>query len=340
MARHSQRHRTQSLPFPHADDGLDFDFQAYRTDTGDWQTVDHEPGERGLDVAPDEETPPGEVWSTLEIDASVTLPEAVVDHVLPADERSAPPVTLYVAVRCHQTIYRDRVVIADAPVPAGEYKVTLELRRDNFKEEVELRPFLVRATDREDATQYASTRNVRLATAPPHRVAIDASASEAPPSIDGEAVSFGEHAHLPDGDELYHMDFRNEARPKLWLNADYPRITDVLQTRGSIGAAPRLRDVILDEISYPIWSQLIVRAGVAIDDDGSVPYDWQETVLETFGRGLTGRSNLEAAKRELRATVDDPKALPELMAAIDEELQSFIEPRAQLINLMEEGLQL
>ena len=42
----------------------------------------------------------------------------------------------------------------------------------------------------------------------------------------------------------------------------------------------------------------------------------------------------------LRRDVRDPKALPELMSRIDVELQEYLDPRSQLINLMEEGLQI
>jgi hypothetical protein len=340
MSRQSQRHRTQSLPFPYAEDALEFDLEAYQTDDDAWQPIDLKPGERELDVAPPTDTPPSDAWSTLDLNGTVSVPERIFEHVLPEAERDAPPVALYVAIRCHQTIYRHKASVAEAPVPAGDYEVSIRIDRANVKGEVELRPFLVRSTDRDSDDQYANTRNVRLASTAPYRLVVDAAATDDPPAIDGEAVSFSQHAHLPDGDKLYDVDFRNESRPKLWLNADHPRITDVLQTRGSVGTAPRFRDVVLDEISYGVWTQLIVRACTAIESDGTVAHDWQDTVLETFARGLTDRSNLETAKQDLRSTVDHPDALPELMAAIDDELQAFIDPREQLINLMEEGLQL
>jgi hypothetical protein len=340
MTRQSQRHRTRSLPFPYIADGLDFTIEAYALDDGEFRATEFKPGERELNLAPDTDTTPDETWDTATIKGTLTLPETVVEEVLPADERDAPPTKLYVAKRCHETIYRDRIDVADAPVPPGDYDVEFELDRERYRGEIELRPYLVRRKDRDDIDRYAGARNVRLSDDAPFYIGIDRPADEEPPAIDGEAVRFSQEPHLPDGEKLYHVDFRNDARPKLWLNADYPRITDVLQSRGSVGTEPRMRDVVLDQISYGVWSQLIVRAVTGIDRDGEVEHEWQETVLETFGRGLTDRSNLESAKQELRATAADPDRLPDLMASLDSELQEYIEPRTQLINLMEEGLQL
>jgi len=317
---------------------LDFDVQRFATDGRDPEPLSLNSAQREIDL-----TARGQgtdEWTTATLEATLTLPEDVIEAVFPSDEVDSPPGKLYVACRCHDTIYRDRIDVASAPVEPGEHVVTITLKRDQFKGEIELRPYLVRTRDRDDVAAYASTKNVRLADALPYRLIVDHPKGDEPPSIDGEAISFSQTAHLPDGDQLYHLDFRNEGRPKLWLNADYPRVTNVLESRGSIGAEPRMRDVILDQISYGIWTQLVVRAVTSIDQDGNVEHDWQETVLETFARGLTGRSNLEAAKLELRSRVRDHESLGQFISDVDAEIQEYVDPRTQLINLMEEGLKL
>ncbi|WP_225308167.1 hypothetical protein [Haloarcula sp. CBA1131] len=173
-----------------------------------------------------------------------------------------------------------------------------------------------------------------------YRAIIDRPPGEQPPAIDGEEISFSRASHLPGGDKLYYLDFRNESRPKLWLNSDHPRITDVLQSRGSVGAEARMRDVILDQISYGIWTQLILRTGSAIDEEGETEHEWQETVLETFARNLYDVDDLEEAKHELRSDLEGTDSISHLMELIDRELQEYIDPRTQLINLMEEGLRI
>jgi hypothetical protein len=203
-----------------------------------------------------------------------------------------------------------------------------------------LRPYLVRDESRTGPGQFATTKNVRVASGKRYDVVVDRPGDEEPPAIDGETVSFAQTAHLPDGEKLYYLDFRNESRPKLWINADHPRITDVLQSRGSVGAEARMRDVILDQISYGVWTQLLLRAGSAIDDQGNVEYEWQQMVLETFVRNLYDVGDLEEATRKFREDLRDPDSLPHVSDRIDRELQEYIDPRTQLINLMEEGLRI
>jgi len=55
------------------------------------------------------------------------LPEETVQAVFPQDEQAQPPAKLYVTIRCHETIYRDRIVISGAPTTSGEYDVRLEV---------------------------------------------------------------------------------------------------------------------------------------------------------------------------------------------------------------------
>ena len=205
---------------------------------------------------------------------------------------------------------------------------------------VELRPYLVRTEDGPTEGRYAGKKNFRLASGRIYSVVVDLPPGEEPAAIDGEEVSFSQTPHLPEGDKLYYLDFRNESRPKLWINSDHPRVTDILQSQGSVGAEARMRDVILDEISYGVWTQLIVRTSCDIDDDGEVEYEWQQTVIDTFARNLYDTDDTAEATHRLREDAGDPESLPHLMEQIDRELQEYLEPRAQLINLMEEGLRI
>lgn len=337
MQRRSQRYRSTSLPYAYRGDGLEFELTSYSINRGKPRDLDLKAGQTHIPIPPDSEY---DDWETIELFGSIEVPESTVEAVFPSHERAEPPAKLYATVQCHQTIYRDKVSTEKSFTGPGSYEIVIELDRSDFRGEVELRPYLVRSEDGDHESVHASDANVRVASGQIFTAVFDSVDDEESAQIDGEEISFSQTPHLPDGDELYYLDFRNEARPKLWINADYPRITDVLQTDGSVGAEPRMRDVILDQISYAVWTQLLVRAGSAVDTDGEVEYQWQQTVIESFAREIYDTDDVTEAALSLREDLRDVEALPEVISQLDRELQEFLEPRTQLINLMEEGLQI
>jgi hypothetical protein len=343
LTKHTQRHRITTLPFKYRDAGLDFELEEYSVDGSKPKELDLKPGQAEVDLTQTLPSPKDEGsndWKKVTLFGRLDVSEEVVEDVFPESERDEPPAKLYVAVRCHETIYREKAIVSDEPTVPGSYNATVKIPKEMVRGTIELRPYLVRTRDRTTNGQYAGKKNFRLASGTIYSVIVDLPPGEKPPAIDGEEVSFSRAAHLPGGDKLYYLDFRNEKRPKLWINSDHPRITDILQSRGSVGAEARMRDVILDEISYGVWSQLIVQAACAIDENGDVEYEWQQTVVETFARNLYEVDDVSEATHKLRADVAHPEMLPHLMERIDRELQEYIDPRTQLINLMEEGLRI
>ena len=343
MPELSQRHRSSTLPFPYSKDGLHFELTEYTLDGADTGDIELKAGEREIDLTgqggigeSDEPQP----WDRATLAGHIEVPEAVVENVFPAEERENPPAKLYVTIRCHDTIYRDRVMVSAEPTPAGTHDVAVDLEWSNLRGKVEVRPYLVRTAPGADDSEYASKPNVRLADGEIHSILIDSWERDEEAFIDGEEASFSDSPNLPDGEKLYYLDFRKESDPKLWVNADHPRIADVLQSHGSVGAEPRMRDVILDQISYSVWTQLIMRTASAVDPDGEVAYEWQQTVIDSFGRKLYDVTDSTDAALRLRDEIADTQRLPHLLERIDRELQEFIDPQSQLINLMEEGLQI
>lgn len=345
MTRHSQRHRTTTLPFSYRDKGLDFYLDSFAVDEEDLTALELNPSQTEISLTSavsssgSSEEPD---WDNITLQGKLRLPEETVQAVFPEDERSEPPAKLYVTIRCHETIYRDRKVISESPTTSGEYDVRLEIPKNIVRGTVELRPYLVRteAHPRDGQSDYAAQKNFRVASGTLYYVIVDGQEEEERAAIDGERVRFSQNAHLPGGNKLYYLDFRNESRPKLWINSDHPRIAEVLQSRGSVGAEARMRDVVLDQVSYGVWVQLLVRAGNAVDAEGEVEHEWQEMVLQTFARNLYDTSDVSEATHRLRDDLSDPQTLPQLMQRIDSELQEYINPREQLIHLMEEGLQI
>ena len=333
----SQRYRTTSLPHAYLDDGLDFDLDGYSIDRGKTRSLELKAGQTKIPLPPNDDH---DDWQTIELFGSVELTESTVERIFPQDERSSPPARLFVVIQCHETIYRDKVVIEEPPVEPRSYSFGIELERDKFRNKVEIRPHLVRSEPTDHDGRYATEEHLRVASGKTFTALVDHDDDEGEAWIDGEEVSFSQTPHLPDGEKIYYLDFRNEARPKLWLNTDFPRITDVLQSDGSVGAEPRMRDVILDQIAYPVWTQLVLRTGSAVDESGEVEHQWQQTVLESFARDIYRTDDTTEAALALRRDIHDPDALPEVISRLDRELQDYIDPRAQLINLMEEGLKI
>ena len=342
MARKSQRHRSRSLPFRYQEEGLNFELEEYSIDGRRLQEIDLAPGQNTLDVSPGQhsEGSSDDHWDWVTLFGRLEVPDSVTSQLFPPSERDAPPAKLEVAVHCHDTIYRNSENIAEAPATPGVYDVKIRLDWENFRGSVELFPYLARTEEGEADGSYASTRNVKVASGNRYEVVVDHRDKDAPPAIDGEEASFSRSSHLPGEEKLYYLDFRNEARPKLWINADHPRIADILRSDGSVGAEPRMRDVILDQIGYGVWSQLFVRAAAAVGPSGDVEYEWQQTVLEAFAPELYDVDDIEDAKQLLRDDVRDPTEVARLVGRLDGELQDFLDPRSQLINLMEEGLQI
>lgn len=332
MTRQSQRLRTSSLPFRYEREGLDFILESYSVDRGPSTEIDLPPGQRTLDL-----TAEGQ-WQQIVLRGHITINEDLINRVFPEEEHVNPPADLYVAEQCRATILRDRKDISTDQTPAGVYDAKIVLERSRLRGEVILRPYLVRATENDIDGPYASVPNARVASGDIYYIQIDGSATEEVGLIDGEEVAFSTAEHLPGEERLYYLDFRNKARPKLWLNADHPRITEVLASEGSVGTEPRLRDVILDQIQYGVWTQLILHAAAAIDERAEVNYDWQQTVIDSFAPQMYDVGDTEGAALKLREDLNDPDGVARLLGRIDAEIQEYVDPQRQLVNLMEEGL--
>lgn len=328
------------MPYPYLDRGLDFSVTGCRLDDGTEVGIDAE--RATVRLADEVRSDDGDEWSRAYVEGAIEAKNDVIESVFPDSEREDPPGKLYVSIRSRETILRERADVAESPINPGTYEFEFALSRDRVRGRVELRPYLVRSESSEsEDTKYATLPDARLASAKSWWVEVD------PPEevdskqwIDGQEASFSGNDHLPSGSHLYHLDLRDAKRPKLWLNSDHPRIIDVLHNEGSVGAEARMRDVVLNEIQYAVWSRLILRTAADVRETGEPRYDWQEIVLRLFGRKLYDVEDETEAALRLREDVATPENVPLLMGRIDDALQKHVEPREQLINLMEEGLML
>lgn len=332
----NQRHRRTALPYKYREDGLEFTLESCvlsgetRADLvrGDGRAVElHEVGD----------------WETAELRGHIGLGEGVVEDVVPEPEREAVPARLYVAVRCRASVYRDSIPVARSPTEPGNHDVTLEVDREELRGRVDLVPFLTRVEESEGThPRYGTTPGLRLASGQSWTAQVDAPSTPGDQMIDGEERSFEEDDSLPPTEHLYYVDFSQAEQPKLFLNSDHGRVMGVLRSEGSTGVQARMRDVILDEITYGVWAQLIFNTAsdVSEGDEYEPRHEWQETILERFGTDIYDVDDEAEAARRLYEDVRSPEDIPLLMEGVDHALQGDIRHRDQLIKLMEEGLNL
>jgi len=326
----TQRLRTTALPHPYRADGLEFTVIDCMLD--DERDVDIQTGSRLIQLTSLTE------WDHATVTGTINVPDDVINYVFPDDEQSDPPGTLFIAIRCQQTILRDREIIKDGTVPPGEYEVKFDLDRSMIRGGVELQPYLVRAEHRESVDgRYATDVGARLASVEEWVLEIDD--TDLPEGLLRPHIeNFSEMSELPSSDHLHYLDMSNAERPMLYLNGDHDAIINVMESRGSTGPDARMRDAIYDLVEASVWPQLIVRTATDINQEGETRYDWQDDVLDLFHDKLYDDADVDEAAINLREDVSDEDQLVTLMQQIDDAVQQKTEPPEQLINLLEEGL--
>ncbi|WP_212750817.1 hypothetical protein [Haloterrigena sp. H1] len=132
----SQRYRSTSLPFSYREKGVQFSLETYSIDDQDPAPLDLKPGQTEIDLAGELPPPADDAvadWQTVALEGQLYISEETVDAVFPDEERDCPPAKLYVTIRCHETIYRDRVVVSDAPTTPGTYDVEIPIRKEKVR---------------------------------------------------------------------------------------------------------------------------------------------------------------------------------------------------------------
>lgn len=325
----TQKLRTTALPHAYQENGLDFTVTDCSLD--DDRDVDIEHGIISLTTLTE--------WDTATVSGTIEVDSDVLEYVFPDDEQSSPPGTLFVAIRCQQTILRDREIVKEQPVTADTYPFEITLDRDLIRGGVKIQPYLVRADGRDNIEgRYASDAGARLASSDEWVLEIDE--SDLPEGLMRPIVeNFSEVNELPDSDHLHYLDMTEAERPTLYLNGDHSAIVNVMESRGTTGPDARMRDTIYDLIESSVWPQLIIRTATDINDEGNTRYDWQDDVLDIFHDKLYDEDvDITEAALNLREDVNDHDRLVTLMQQIDDAVQQKTEPPEQLLNLLEEGL--
>lgn len=326
----TQRLRTTALPHQYRETGLEFTVTDCMLDND--REVDIQSSSRMIQLTSLTE------WDHATVKGTIDVSEDLVNYVFPNDEQDDPPGNLFVAIRCQQTILRDREVVKEDSVPTDEYPFEFDLNRAMIRGGVELQPYLVRGDDRSEVDgRYATDIGARLASGDVWMLEIDD--TNLPDGLLRPHIeNFSEMSELPSADHLHYLDMSDAERPMLYLNGDHSAIINVMESRGSTGPDARMRDAIYDFVEASVWPQLIIRTATDINPDGETRYNWQDDVLDLYHDKLYDGADVEEAAMNLREDVNDEDQLVTLMQHIDDAVQQKTEPPEQLINLLEEGL--
>ena len=326
----TQRLRTTALPHPYRENGLEFSITDCALNPD--RDVDIQSSSRLIQLTSLTE------WDHATVTGTITVPDDLVNYVFPDDEVEDPPGTLLIAIRCQQTILRDREIVKKYSVQAGDYTFEFDLDRAMIRGGVELQPYLVRADDRSEVDgRYATDIGARLASSEEWLLEIDD--TDLPEGLLRPHIeNFSEMSELPSDDHVHYLDMSNAERPTLYLNGDHSAIINVMESRGSTGPDARMRDTIYDLLEASVWPQLIIRTATDINQEGETRYDWQDDVLDLFHDKLYDGADVDETAMNLREDVKNEDQLVTLMQHIDDAIQQKTDPPEQLLNLLEEGL--
>lgn len=184
----------------------------------------------------------------------------------------------------------------------GSRDLEIVLDSKDYVGRVDINVFARLKTQLEPHPGFAHLKSSRLAHAQLPAIWF----SEPPHSV-GDALeirweNFDEDGDLVDG-QLFTV--RLEERPVILLNSAIPKAYDILGSKGTWGAAARIRDAVYSQIVHQAWSSIISHCllEIARHDENENPEtvlaeldEWQAQVLRAWAQEFVpGESDPEAA---------------------------------------------
>tara|TARA_R110002096_G_scaffold259030_1_gene452626 strand:+ start:100545 stop:101534 length:990 start_codon:yes stop_codon:yes gene_type:complete len=238
---------------------------------------------------------------------NLRLSQKTVSTVFFPSELTDPPGHLVLVVRAPATHERFLVEVSSPPCVADSYPFALTLERSRFAGTLEVTPYLLRSESSAQVDSgFASLRGMRLASSRSWELRLDAVSSVAGAFLDVRYQSFKEQAErFAHPDVVFELDCGTEA-PILWLNSDHARVCEILDSRATHGVSARMRDLMFDNISSSVWTQLFLSAVWDIREADESTYRWQQAVLQRFLPKMYSQSGtLEDQRRFLRLDLED-----------------------------------
>jgi hypothetical protein len=198
---------------------------------------------------------------------------------------------------------RRRSLLASGPI--GLEELQLELDCSEYTGRFDLTVFIVRDKACPAVDGYAHLAGSVLAEVPLAVLWFDEPPTPTGTGIETRWVDFRDDDGLPDGN-LFAL--RLEERPVILLNNGIPAAYAVLSSKGTHGAAARIRDAIFAQIVHQVWSSLlghcfldVLRVG---PEDPETALDrlssWEAQVVEDWALDFVpAEQDREAATRLL-----------------------------------------
>lgn len=324
--------RERFLPYAHVRTGLQLEVTACKADrTAEPDAIDRERHLVMMDEAP---------WKALALELEVRLGEDVLEQTLPPDDRAGGAAAVWVLVRCDATRWRAAVPMGRPGARASTWGGRLRIEREEVHGAVELRPVLVRATSASaPAPGYANAPGMRLAGGRPWEVRVDKARVAQGKFLEVTYHSFSDDPQLaPYASSVHRLECDSEI-PRLWINKDHPKVTAIMDDRGSTGPRARMRDVFFDLVSHTVWTQLFVRAATHLGEAGEPVHEWETSVLQqllpaVYPHLRTHPQRVSRLREELGAGDWTP-----VLQRLDAALQAKHEVARHMTRLIEETVE-
>jgi hypothetical protein len=216
-------------------------------------------------------------WHTARIEAEITVEREALEEVFPnPDDHDG---ALIISGRCRATHQWFVEPVEHDNFDAQTFTTELELKREEFREDVEISPQLIRNKRGNSETDYANQPGRELATGPSAYFYFDEPQIGVDTDLPVETAKFSDRSDLGDESAEWYVDTRNPERPKLWINEDHPHVVSVMDAveeqtkRGYVGR------VVLNHVAVPMLTQFTIKAAKHAVVKGGIEYPWQEALL-------------------------------------------------------------
>ncbi len=232
-------------------------------------------------------------WRKLTLGLTAKLKERELHRVIPPGRDPQKDVSLVVSVACPPTKYRHGLTLGAKS--SGAWAGHLTVRREDLRGVVSLRPMLVLTpgpSQFSTETGYAHRGGSVIGRGDALQFASALSPMQALVVTVWEDFSSSENSWRREhSNSLFHLEPYSD-RPRLFLNARYSELREILNSEAAKGGEAAVRDLTAGLIADSVWLQLAVVAASAVttgesdDSVGVTGAEWKRQLLENLLPGL------------------------------------------------------
>lgn len=321
--------RLNAYPYRYANEVLGFEYISYELDSDSSQPIDDS---LSVDLS-DENT---DSWNIATVTLDVTVTEQILDRVVPGGEGDG--VAIIVEGYCPTNHHRFVEVIETSPLMAEEHEGTVELKYENLRGRVELRPFIVRTEPLagqptgHTGTPFAEDVSKKLAHGPRGVIDIDEPLGGKSTNLPTIPKSFDDPNIPADAGNMWYLDLTQEASPKLYINSDHGYLESLFEDEGQHGRG-RVRQLVIDLFGTQIMTQFVLDAAELYVVHGEIKYRWQEKMLTDVCNSLFASKSPDEVEEMLK-----PGELSETLNQISTIVQRRRAPHESLERVLDLSL--